>query len=224
VGDDDPTQSHLDVYVTKAGRWNPDHGDLELPADWEFLPSGDAFVTRQVRAAGVFWVAWQPRGKNRPHRRKLGLYAPRSAIADAKEEAERTAERRSSKRDANARNRDRAEDRYRGEFVDAVLAWLDFRPEHADLAREIATAAADQAVVVGSGRVGRTKKLSIDERAALAARATIRHRLTDYDDRLAELDPFESEVDDLEYQQIRRAAHEAVDTFLDTHRRRESPA
>lgn len=24
---------HLDVYDTRAGPWNPDHGDIEIPED-----------------------------------------------------------------------------------------------------------------------------------------------------------------------------------------------
>jgi len=59
--------------------------------------------------------------------------------------------------------------------------------------------AAERAVAVGSGRVGRTKVLALEERTALAARATIRHGFTDYDDRLAALDPLEVEVDDFDY-------------------------
>jgi hypothetical protein len=61
--------------------------------------------------------------------------------------------------------------------------------------------------------------LPLEERAALAARATIRHRFTDYDDRLAELDPFGAETGDFEYRTIKHAAHDAVDDFLDAHRR-----
>ena len=118
----------------------------------------------------------------------------------------------------NARHRDKVEDAYRDEFAAAVLAWLAFAPEHAALADQIAISAADRAVVVGSGRVGRTRLLPLEERAALAARATIRHEFTDYDDRLAELDPFEAEVDDFEYRSIKHAAHDAVDDFLDAHR------
>ena len=74
------------------------------------------------------------------------------------------------------------------------------------------------AVVVGTGRVGRTKVLALEERAALAARATIRHCFTDYDDRVAVLDPFEAELDDFEYRMIKHGAHEAVDDFLCAHR------
>jgi hypothetical protein len=54
------TTQHLDVYATKSGQWNPEHGDIEIPAHWEFLPSGDAFLTRTVKAADAYWLSWQP--------------------------------------------------------------------------------------------------------------------------------------------------------------------
>ena len=209
---------NLDVYDTKDGLWNPEHGSLELPAGWEFLPAGDAFVTRRVKAGGVYWTAWRPRSRNRSHRRKLGLFAPTTALNDARAEADQTTERRARQREVNARHRDKAEMAYRSEFGAAVLAWLNFAPEHAALAAEIASAAADRAVVVGSGRVGRTKLLSLEERATLAAHATIRHQFTDYDDHLGELDPLEAEFDDFGYRMIKRAAHDAVDEFLDAYR------
>jgi hypothetical protein len=65
--DTDLTAEHLDVYDTRAGPWNPDHGPIEIPDDWDFLPSGDAFVTRQVKAGGAYWNSWQPRDRNRRH-------------------------------------------------------------------------------------------------------------------------------------------------------------
>jgi hypothetical protein len=219
VAEQDPSALNLDVYESKQGLWNPEHGELELPADWEFLRSGDTFVTKQVKAAGVYWNAWRPRGKSRPHRRKLGLFAPTTAISHARAEAERTAERRAQQRVVNARHRDKVEETYRVQFAAAVVAWLDFAPEHNGLAEEIANTAAERAVAVGSGRVGRTKVLALEERAALAARATIRHGFTDYDDRLAGLDPVEVEVDDFEYRTIKQTAHDAVDDFLCAHRR-----
>lgn len=218
MDEEDPRALHLDVYEAKEGLWNPEHGELELPADWEFLPAGDAFVTRRVKAGGMYWNAWRPRGRNRPHRRRLGLFAPTVAISQAHADAEGTAEQRARQRVVNVRHRDKAEAAYRAQFESAVLAWLEFTPVHADLAVEIARAAAERAVVVGSGRVGRTRSLPLEERAALAARATIRHRFTDYDDHLVGLDPHEAEVDDLEYRMIKRGAHDAVDHFLSAHR------
>ena len=195
-----------------------------MPADWEFLPSGDTFVTKQVKAAGVCWTAWRPRGKNRPHRRKLGLFAPTAAVNDARAEADATAERRAKQRIVNSRHRDKVNEAYGDEFAAAVVAWLDFAPEHAALAERIAHETAARAVEVGSGRVGRTRLLSLEERAALAARATIRHRFTDYEDRLVALDPFEAELADYEYRTIKRSAHDAVDDYLCAHRRPSAPA
>ena len=80
----------------------------------------------------------------------------------------------------------------------------------------------EQAAEVSSGRVGRTKTLTLDERAALAARAFIRHRYTDYEQQLAGLDrdSFLAEVNDFDYRQIKQAAHDAVDAYLEMHRHR----
>jgi hypothetical protein len=50
----DLTQERLDIYVTKQGGWNPVHGDVEIPDGWEFLPTGDAFLTRTGKAAGAY--------------------------------------------------------------------------------------------------------------------------------------------------------------------------
>ena len=83
VAEVDLQQLQLDVYDTRDGPWNPEHGPLAIPDGWAFLPSGDAYLTRQVKTAGKYWVAWRPRGRNRPHRRKLGLWAPAEAIEQA---------------------------------------------------------------------------------------------------------------------------------------------
>ncbi len=218
MGAVDPAQLNLDVYDTKQGVWNPDHGELELPNGWVFLATGDTYVTRHVKAAGVYWTVWRPRSKDRAHRRKLGLFAPAAAIEAAQREKLDTAERRAKQRIAGARQRDRAEDKYRAEFEAAVRRWLAFAAEHAALADEIAAGAAERAAVVGSRRVGRTKTLTLEERAALAARAFIRHRYTQYENHLVEIDTVGSEVDSFEYRDIKQEAHSAVDAFLDAHR------
>jgi hypothetical protein len=213
------TDQHLDVYDTRNGPWNPEHGDIEIPEDWEFLPTGDAFVTRTVKAAGRYWLSWQPRSRHRPHRRLLGLWAPAEAIRAAGARAEQTAGKRAAARTVNARTRARREERYQDQLREAVLAFLGFAPSYADLAEQIAVETAAHAAVVGSGRVGRTRLLSLEEKARLAARAHIRHRFTKYEDELSDL-PFEAwGADDL-YREIRGAAHEAVDDFLDEHRKR----
>ncbi len=109
--------------------------------------------------------------------------------------------------------------RYREELHAAVLAFLGFAPEHAALAEQIASDTAARAAVVGSGRVGRTRLLSLEERARLAARAHIRHRFTTYEDKLNRM-PFAAWDEDDLYREIKGAAHEAVDDFLEQHRSR----
>lgn len=218
MADEDLTQLQLDVYMTKEGPWNPEHGEIEIPEDWEFLEAGDAFVTRRVKAAGIYWVAWRPRGRNRRHRRRLGLWAPKTAIEAAQAEAEATEEQRVRKRERDAKARERHEAKYQAELADAIRRFLAFAPEHARLADEIATEAAARAAVVGSGRVGRTRTLTLEERAALAARALIRHHHTDYEEQLLDASIEEPWDDEFWYREIKRDAHRAVDEFLERHR------
>lgn len=215
----DLTRLHLDVYDTREGPWNPEHGELEIPDGWDFLAAGDAFVTRSVKAAGTYWVAWRPRGRNRQHRRRLGLWAPRVAIEQARAKAGATETERARRRVHGARSRERREAAYREELADAIRRFLEFPPQRAELADEIAEAAAAQTAVVGSGRVGRTRTLSLDERAALAARAYIRHHLTGYHDALDDLATEDSWDDEYLYRQIKAEAQHDVDEFLAKHRR-----
>ena len=221
MDDEDITQQQLDVYMTREGPWNPEHGDIEIPEDWDFLPSGDAFVTRRVKVAGTFWVAWRPRGKDRPHRRRLGLWAPKAAIEEAWAEAAATEEQRAKQRESGTRSRGRQEAIYRDELSDAIRRFLAFAPVHSELAEEIAAEAATRAAVVGSGRVGRTRTLSLDERAALAARALIRHRYTRYEDDLGDASTEDPWDEDFWYREIKAEAQRAVDEFLDEHRKPE---
>ena len=202
----------LDVYESRDGWWNPEHDVVVPPKDWEFLATGQAFVTRSVKAAGVFWLAWAPRSRTRQHRRLLGLWAPAAAIRRAQRSEADTASARAVRREAAARSRARQEARYQGELVAAIVEYLHF----AALAQTIAWSAAERAAVVGSGRVGRTRILALDERAALAARAQIRHAHTDYHDRLDELSVLGQ--DDELYRDIKAQAHDAVDAFIHAHR------
>jgi hypothetical protein len=207
--------------------WHPELGELTQPDGWVFLPAGEAFVTRRAKAQGAYWVLFRPKGR-REHRRQLGLIAPVEVIASAKAAADATAARREIERQAGARQRDKNESVYRAEFEDAVIRWLSFAPADVALAREIACGATERAAVVGSGRVGRTKTLSLEERAALAARAYIRHRYTDYEDQLLAVelidldDDMDTNVVEVEdYRAIKQTAQRDVDAFLEAHRRRD---
>ncbi len=163
---------HLDVYDTRAGPWNPDHGDIEIPEDWELLPTGDAFVSRTVKAAGLYWLAWSPRTRQRPHRRLIGLWRRDRRSKRPHGSGGHGAKERRQRKQGEA-YRQRQEQSYQAELRAAILVFLDFRKAYQDLAEKIADEASALAAVVGSGRVGRTKEIDIEERAALAAKAYI---------------------------------------------------
>jgi len=206
---------HLDVYDTRTGLWTPDHGEIELPEGWQLLPSGDAFVSRQVKAAGRYWNAWLPRSRNRRHRRRLGVFAPSEAIEAAQAAAEQTAAKRATARKHGEASRARAEERYQAELEAAIVAYLGFADEHTELAAEIAAEASRRAAAVGSGRVGRTRTISLEQRAELAARAYIRHELTTYEDDLVDREVWD---DDFLYREVKRSAQAEVDHLLARHR------
>ncbi len=207
----------IDVYDTREGWWNPEHGDVEIPDGWEFLPTGDAFLTRTVKASGAYWLCWRPRGRNHPHRRLQGLWAPATAIRAEQERAKQTAAKRAATRSQSERARARQEQRYQAELREAILDFLDFSPTHAGLAEQIAMETAAHAALVGSGRVGRTRLLSLEQKAALAARAHILHRYTSYHDELDKI-AFEAWDEDGVYREVKGEAHHAVDKFLEEHR------
>lgn len=101
---------------------------------------------------------------------------------------------------------------------EAILRFLDFSLSYAGLAEQIATDTAAHAAVVGSGRVGRTQLLGLEQKAELAARAHIRHRYTSYHHELDQI-PYEAWDEDDGYRDVKGAAHQAVDDFLHGHRR-----
>jgi len=135
--------------------------------------------------------------------------------------AEETAARRAAKRALGAQSRQRQEDRYRHELEDAIVRFLAFAPAHQGLEQRIAKETAAHAAVVGSGRVGRTRKLTLDDRAALSVRAYIRHCFTSYHGDLDALLPEQWDEEYL-YREIKGTANEAVDRFLFEHRRSSS--
>ena len=86
------------------------------------------------------------------------------------------------------------------------------------MADELAEAAAAR----GSGGYwagGRTRTLSLELRAALAARAYIRHHLTGYHDTLVDLATEDVWDDEYLYRQVKAEAQRVVDEFLAEHQR-----
>jgi len=221
----DPATRTLVVYQTrpeeseKGDVWNAEYGLMWVPKDWEYLPPGDAFITRFVKR-GPHWALRGKFNRKKRYRQKLGIYAPSATIREAVAAAEQTEAVRKEKQAKAAVVREKAEDRYRREFERACLEFLAFSKKHAKLSAEIARETAARACEKYSGRVGRTQKLDLAAKAALAVRACIRHKYTRYEEHVPLIpDPALEE----EYRTARQMAHEEVDEFLERHRESGEP-
>jgi hypothetical protein len=153
---------------------------LTIPEGWTLLPPGDAALTRRVKAAGDHWIVQEKKGRKIFSR---GVWAPAETIERIRAdlEAERSTEGYAKKKEADARRRENAQANYVEDFHGAVLTFLAFHDDHADLAERLARAVTDHATPVGSGTVARTKRIPIEQRAEAAVIAWLRHSTTAYD-------------------------------------------
>jgi hypothetical protein len=62
-----------------------------------------------------------------------------------------------------------------------VVKFLAFHADYADIADRLARAVTEHATPVGSGTVARTKRISVEQRAAAAVTAWMRHQTTGYE-------------------------------------------
>jgi hypothetical protein len=133
-----------------------------------------------VKAAGEHWVVQEKKGRKTFSR---GVWAPATTIdrIRADLEAERATEGFAKRKAADARRRDKAQAEYVEDFFGAVLAFLVFHPNYAELADRLARAVTDHATPVGSGTVARTKRIPVEQRAEAAVIAWMRHQTTGYD-------------------------------------------
>jgi hypothetical protein len=153
---------------------------LTVPEGWILLPPGDAALTRRVKAAGDHWVVAEKKGRKVFSRGVWALAATIERIR-ADLEAERSTEGFVKKRDADVRRRDKAQGQYVEDFFGAVVTFLGFHANYADLADRLARAVTDHATPVGSGTVARTKRIPVEQRAEAAVIAWMRHSTTGYD-------------------------------------------
>jgi len=153
---------------------------LPVPAGWSLLPPGDAGLTRRVKAAGNHWVVREKKGRRMFSR---GVWAPAVTIERirAELEVERSSDAYIRRKDADAKRREKTQAGYVEDFFGAVVAFLDFHPEHTNLAQQLARVVTDYATPVGSGTVARTKRIPVEQRAEAAVIAWMRHETTAYD-------------------------------------------
>lgn len=169
------------VRMGAGGSLIDEHGQaVTPPLDWAFLPAGDAGLTRKVIAAGAFWRVQAQMGRRIISK---GVWAPEETIAGARREvaAKRSTEAYQKQLEGGRRRRAEKQTAYEQEFYQAVRAYLAFAPQNKALEGAMAEAVTAHAVPVGSGTVARTAMIPIEQRAAKAVIAWMRHRTTAYE-------------------------------------------
>jgi len=158
-----------------------EYGVVEtVSADWDLLPPGDAALSRRIKLDGPSITVIDLKGRKRFSR---GIWAPSDRIAALRLELliERQDPSYQRKLDAGRRRQAREQEAYEDDFRDAVLRYLDFHPTFQPQAASLARLISAHAVPVGSGTVARTERIPIEERAAAASIAWLRHQTTGYD-------------------------------------------
>lgn len=169
------------VKPGKNGTLIGEQGEIcSPPASWAFLPAGDAGVTRKVTAKGMYWRVEVKMGRRTISQ---GIWAPADTIAQAGEavHAVRLTDGYQKKRVAELNRREKKQELYGAEFCQAVVDYLHFHDRYSVTAHKLAKAITLHAIPVGSGTVARTQMIPIEERAAHAVIAWMRHQTTAYD-------------------------------------------
>ncbi|HET6732588.1 DUF2293 domain-containing protein [Mycobacterium sp.] len=143
----------------------------------EFLPSGDAALTRRATKASRLFAVVVRWNMQRNRYERQGILAQAAAIEQAARECLSDADLRTRRREREQSRRADEGVRFRGEFADAIREQFPGCP--VDRADAIALHAAARS----SGRVGRSAAgRSLDPDAVrLAVVASVRHVDTDYD-------------------------------------------
>lgn len=153
---------------------------LSPPSNWSFLPAGDAGITRKVTSKRAYWRVEVKKGRRTI---SLGVWAPKTIIEQAQQDVQevRLTEGYQKKQIYAAERREKKQVEYNSEFCQEVQKFLSFHDKFKILGQKLAKAVTTHAIPVGSGTVARTTMIPIEERAALAVIAWMRHQTTAYD-------------------------------------------
>ncbi len=148
----------------------------------EFLPSGDAALTRRARRHSTLSAVVLKWSRARRRFERKGVLVEREALEQAECECLADADVRARRRDREAERRAEHDEQYIRRFAERIRGLYPTCP------RDRASQIAQHACLKYSGRVGRcaaAKKLEEDA-IHLAVQAHIRHTETEYDRLLAE--------------------------------------
>ncbi len=150
----------------------------------EFLPRGDAAITRRSTKYSKLWAIVVEWSRSRKRNERQGVLAEPEAIERALAESEADSEERAKRREREAVRRESLDRKYVTEFAQAIREQFPSVPSGADLK------IAEHACLKHSGRIGRSAAAKEFEPDAvfLAVRAHVRHAYTDYDELLFKYD------------------------------------
>ena len=146
----------------------------------EFLPRGDAAITRRSTKYSKLWAVVVEWSRSRKRYERQGVLAEPEAIERALAESEADSEERAQRRDREALRRESLDREYVAAFALAIREQFPHIPSGADIK------IAEHACLKHSGRVGRSAAAKSFEPDAvfLAVRAHVRHAYTNYDELL----------------------------------------
>jgi hypothetical protein len=167
----------------------------------DFLPSGDAALTRRAKRASSLSAVVVRWSRSRKRYERQGILAEPEAIEQAEQECLSDEEVRARRRERDAARRASEDIRFQAEFAAAIRAAFPGCP----VSR--AEAIARHAATRGSGRIGRSAAgRALDPDAVrLAVAASIRHVDTDYDELL---------MSGVDREEARHQVHERVEEVL----------
>lgn len=176
-----PTETRTFLVTKSDPRLKDKAGKLyTIPEHWENLPAGDASITRKLKSLGPTWTVQEKKGrKTFSH----GVWAAKEQIEKAK--ALVTAQRadpQHQKRLAQAKiRREEKQAIFADDFQQAIIQFLNFEPKYQALSEQLSLLVKEHAVPVGSGTVARSSSVNLNDKAALAVMAWMRHQTSDYD-------------------------------------------
>lgn len=176
-----PTQTRIFLITKSDDRLKDKTGKVFIvPSNWVNLPAGDASITRKLKSLGPTWTVQEKLG------RKMfshGVWAAKEQLQEAKSlvQAQR-ADPKHQKKLAQAKvRREEKEEVFGEDFQEAIVAFLNFHEKYQTLVNKLALLVKEHAVPVGSGTVARSSSVTLQDKAALAVMAWMRHQTSDYD-------------------------------------------
>ena len=140
----------------------------------------DSSVTRKLKSLGPTWTVQEKKGrKTFSH----GVWAAKDQLQEAKAlvQAQREDPKHQKKLAQAKVRREEKEEVFGEDFQQAIIAFLNFHQKHQALVEKLAVLVKEHAVPVGSGTVARSASVTLQDKAALAVMAWMRHQTSDYD-------------------------------------------